>query len=157
MKDMPGDFIVLQSQDSLAEDDPLDPLLAGNRAVIQETRRLVVEEELHIHNPSGFPYHELRLKIDSICIILRNIDVAAGLVNGTRVQVKEVTSRRIRVLVLTGNEIIVGQTIDLMRIEFIAEISKVMKLSRVQFPLKVAFAMTINKSQGQTSEKVRIY
>ena len=31
------------------------------------------------------------------------------------------------------------------------------QLRRIQFPIKLAYAMTINKSQGQTFEKVGIY
>ncbi len=32
-----------------------------------------------------------------------------------------------------------------------------LKLKRLQFPLLLAFAMTITKSQGQTFDRVRIY
>ena len=31
------------------------------------------------------------------------------------------------------------------------------KLKRIQFPLRLSYALTINKSQGQTFEKVGIY
>ena len=45
-----------------------------------------------------------------------------------------------------------------MKIDFITNDSEVpFKLKRRQFPIRVSFAMTINKSQGQTLQKVGIY
>ncbi len=55
----------------------------------------IVKEDLRSHkqwnteflktiNPSGMPPHRLELKINSIVILIRNINRAQGLCNGTR-------------------------------------------------------------------------
>jgi ATP-dependent DNA helicase PIF1 len=43
------------------------------------------------------------------------------------------------------------------RIDFITNDELPFKLRRRQFPVKLSFAMTINKAQGQTLEKVGVY
>ena len=51
-----------------------------------------------------------------------------------------------------------GQIVVIPKIDFITNDSEVpFKLKRRQFPIRVSFAMTINKSQGQTLQKVGIY
>lgn len=46
-------------------------------------------EVYHSQLPSGMPPHELRLKKGCIVILLRNLNVAQGHCNGTRLRVDE--------------------------------------------------------------------
>ncbi|XP_024871880.1 uncharacterized protein LOC112454615, partial [Temnothorax curvispinosus] len=51
-----------------------------------------------------------------------------------------------------------SQIVFLPRIDFLSNDSELpFKLKQRQFPIRMAFTMTINKSQGQTLEKVGIY
>ncbi|CAN1777384.1 ATP-dependent DNA helicase PIF1 [Linum perenne] len=73
----------------------------------------------------NFPDHELKLKVGVPVILLRNIDQSMGLCNGTRAIVRTLGTWSIEVEIITG-----------------------------QYPLALSFAMTINKSQGQTLQNV---
>ncbi|XP_073359734.1 uncharacterized protein [Aegilops tauschii subsp. strangulata] len=108
-----GDEVIYHSFD-IAEDDPYG---------------YYAQEFLNGLTPNGLPPHALKLKLNCPVILLRNIDPANGLCNGTR-------------LVVRGFE---RNTID-------AEIFK-----RKQFPIRLSFAMTINKAQGQTIPIVGVY
>lgn len=44
----------------------------------------MTNEELNASRPSGYPEHALRLKRSMPVIIMRNINIGAGLANGTR-------------------------------------------------------------------------
>ncbi|PIA26472.1 hypothetical protein AQUCO_09300050v1 [Aquilegia coerulea] len=105
---------------------------------------------------SGVPNHLLELKVGVPVMLIRNINPSKGLCNGTRLLVIGLEPMLIRATIITGSKI--GNKVTIHRIiassaptkwEFI--------LRRRQFPLKVCFAMTINKSQGQTLQHVGIY
>ncbi|XP_071581450.1 ATP-dependent DNA helicase PIF1-like [Temnothorax nylanderi] len=123
------------------------------------------EEQEHLNFPteflnsvtlSGMPVHRLKLKVSAIIILLRNINSKKGLCNGTRLIVRELKQNLIHAEVMTGPAR--GEIVFLPRIDFIpSDIELPFKLKRRQFPIGVAFAMTINKAQGQTLKKVGIY
>ncbi|KAK9671513.1 hypothetical protein RND81_12G035200 [Saponaria officinalis] len=104
----------------------------------------------------GLPNHEMILKVGCPVILLRNINQAAGLCNGTSLTITKIQSRIIEAKVLTGGNM--GTIVSIPRIEMTpTDTTWPFTIKRRQFPIKVCFAMTINKSQGQTFEKVGVY
>ena len=113
-------------------------------------------EFLNTINPSGFPPHKLVFKKGAIVMLLRNLNTRKGLVNGTRLMITRTSDHHLEAQVVTGRAS--GNVVFIPRMELVeAEPSYPFKLKRRQFPLKLAFAMTINKSQGQTLDKVGLY
>ena len=115
-------------------------------------------ESIHILLPSGYPPHELKLKINTIVIVLRNLSTHEGIVNGTRAIVTDLLKNVIQLRILTGQNH--DKHIFLPRFTFIHESLEdgiSLRFKRRQFPIRPAFAMTINKCQGQTFKQVGIY
>jgi len=100
----------------------------------------------------GFPRHNLRLKIGSPIILLRNIN-APKLCHGTRLVVKQFVGNVIEATILNGE--FRGDEVLLSRISMITTNTPI-QFKRLQFPIRLAFAMTINKLQGQTMRHMRI-
>ena len=115
-------------------------------------------EFLHSLTPSGMPQHEIKLKVGCPIMLLRNLDTKAGLCNGTRLIVKHLGTRCIDAEIISGSETFIGKRVFIPRIKLIPSDSSLpFKFQRTQFPIRLAYCMTINKSQGQTFEKVGIY
>lgn len=107
-------------------------------------------------NISGLPPHDLQLKIGAVVMLLRNLNPSKGLMNGTRVKVLQLMERVIMEEILTGAN--VGSVHFIPRIKLIPSDSSLpFEMSRTQFPIKLAYAMTIKKSQGQSLNRVGIY
>lgn len=103
----------------------------------------------------GLPPHKLTLKVNSIVLLIRNLNTDQALVNGTRMRVKVMHRNSLDCEVLTG--VMRGARILLPRIHLSYTGTLLpFKFQRTQFPVIPAFAMTINKSQGQTFKKVAI-
>ena len=105
-------------------------------------------ELLHSLKISGLPNHFLDLKVDAPVILLRNLNQSIGLYNGTRLVVSKLGDRVIEAKVISGSKL--GDTILIPRIDLTPSNLLDLQLRRWQFPLKLVFAMTINKSQWQT-------
>ncbi len=139
-----GDMVTILSadnvkiQDSIAEQD------------------LYPVEYLNTITPSGFPSHELKLKVGCPIILLRNLNVSEGLYNGTRLIVKRISRRTLTCNFATGYR--TGQEVIIPRINLDTEENALpFIMTRRQFPVRLAFSMTINKAQVQTLRKVGIY
>ena len=113
-------------------------------------------ELLHSMTPSGMPLHEMHIKVGTIIMLLRNLNTKRGMCNGTRLIVKSMHTNFITAEILTGRA--AGDTVFLPRIDLSpSENDLPVQLKRRQFPIMLAFAMTINKSQGQSLDEVGIY
>ncbi|PIA61372.1 hypothetical protein AQUCO_00300727v1, partial [Aquilegia coerulea] len=105
---------------------------------------------------SGVPNHLLELNVGIPVMLIRNINPSKGLCNGTRLVVTGLEPMLIRATIITGSRIRSKVTIH-RAVASSAPTKWEFILQRRQFPLKVCFAMTINKSQGQTLQHVGIY
>lgn len=94
----------------------------------------------------GLPPHNLQLKVGSVVIMLRNIN-QPRLCNGTRLAIKKLLNNVIEATILKGKY--KGEDVLIPRIPMIPT-DVPFEFKRLQFPVRLAFAMTINKSQGQS-------
>ncbi|XP_056864053.1 uncharacterized protein LOC108829015 [Raphanus sativus] len=106
---------------------------------------------------AGMPRHNLKLKVGAPIMCLRNLDLADGLCNGTRLIVTQLLPHVIEGRITTGNSI-AGDKVWIPRMYVSPPDTKFpFRMRRRQFPVTLAFAMTINKSQGQTLESVGLF
>ena len=106
---------------------------------------------------SGMPLHRTILKIGAPILLLRNLDPPGGLCNGTRLIITALGERVIEGKILTGTH--AGKVAFIPRISLDTSASSGLPftLRRRQFPIRLAFAMTINKSQGQSLKVVGVH
>ena len=138
---MQGEVFVFESADSVKSEEQ-----AGTFPV----------EYLNSISASGLPPHRLSLKVGCPVILIRNLDVSKGLCNGTRLIVKQILSRLLKLELMNGSQ--AGKEVWITRIDHVtAENFMPFIMNRRQFPLKLAFAMTINKAQGQSLQMTGIW
>lgn len=87
-------------------------------------------------------------------MVIRNIDPAASICKGTRLIVSSLRTNVIEATIATGPN--KGDIALIPRIKFTKGLCPV-DFQRVQFPIRLAFGMTINKAQGQTLNSVGLY
>jgi ATP-dependent DNA helicase PIF1 len=115
------------------------------------------QEFLNTLTPNGLPPHVLKLKIGCPVILLRNLDPANGLCNGTRLVVRGCQRNSIDAEIVLGQH--AGKRVFLPRIPLCPSDDEMFpfQFKRKQFPIRLSFAMTVNKSQGQTIPNVGVY
>jgi hypothetical protein len=105
---------------------------------------------------AGMPPHRLTLKVGILVILVRNLDAASRLCNGTRLIIWHLAQRLIVAQIIGGAH--ARNIVNIPRIITTTNHSKwPFTLQRHQFPLQLAFTMTINKANGQTMKTVGIY
>ena len=126
-------------------------------SIEDDINHLYQEEFLNSVCPSGLAPHKLTLREGCPVMLLRNIDPKRGLCNGTRLFCRKLYRNFIDAEILTGQ--FMGTRVFLHRIPMkSAENSGLpFELTRRQFPIKLSFALTINKAQGQTIPRVGIF
>jgi ATP-dependent DNA helicase PIF1 len=152
-----GRAILAARNDSVdAANQAVLDLLPGNEHSLKSADCLIMEGEelaeglgfpqeyLNSLTIPGLPLHDLRLKVGAPIILLRNLDAAAGLCNGTRLLLLQVGRRCLQARILMGDHR--GKTVLIPRIA-LDSVPKALpvKFRRLQFPVRLAFALTINK------------
>ena len=117
-----------------------------NKACDPRDARTFTPESLARMPVTGVPPHELKLKVGMPVILLRNID-APKLCNGTRLRVDQLHDRVLVCTILTG--IGAGDQVFIPKMPMMPSDFDI-KFTRFTFPLRPAFVITLNKSQGQT-------
>ena len=106
-------------------------------------------EYLNTIKINNFPQHKLLLKKGVPIMLHRNLSQATILCNGTRLVVSKLGEKVIEAIIMAGSNI--GDVVYIPRICLTTKDPKwPFTLHRRQFPVRVCYAMTINKSQGQT-------
>ncbi|XP_044005514.1 uncharacterized protein LOC122850427 [Aphidius gifuensis] len=117
-----------------------------------ELNNYILPEYLNTLNPPNFPPYELKMRLYCIVMLLRNISQSEGLCNGTRLQVLSMSNNLLKCRILTGDK--ENDIVFIHRITLYCEDVYPFTFKRRQFPIKIAFGMTINKCQGQTFEMI---
>jgi ATP-dependent DNA helicase PIF1 len=138
LQQMPG-----QTVEKLSTDIVVDPTDAS-KCPIEVLNQLL---------EPGLPPHKLALKEGCPVMLLRNLDPTKGLCNGTRLQVKSISRHVLFCTYLdrerAGPRAPADGIVLLPRIYCrSSEDNSLVEFDRKQFPIRVCFAMTINKSQG---------
>ena len=89
-------------------------------------------------------------------MLLWNLDIKRGLCNGTRLIIHNVYDHIIDAEVLTGS--CMGKKFLIPKIKLAPSDSGLpFILQWTQFPVRLSYSMTINTSQGQTFNKLRLF
>jgi hypothetical protein len=117
-------------------------------------KNILTDNVLNSYNKNGVPTHFVNFKVDDVCIVLRALP-SLDLATNTRVQVVELLKHSVKVKTLNEPK---SRYICIPRItfQFRLQYGESYQLTRVQIPLRLAYAMTFNKSQSQTLDRVLI-
>ena len=138
----PGQPVVLTSSDEVINPDDLQRYNT---------------EYLNTLTPSGMPSHRLFLKEGMPLMLLRNLNPKMGLCNGTRLIFHKVHKNYLLECCIVGGEFNTRKIL-IPRINTRPKDREFpFEWCRRQFPVRAAFAMTINKSQGQTLRDVGVW
>ncbi|XP_020255466.1 uncharacterized protein LOC109832529 [Asparagus officinalis] len=124
---------------------------------VDDTNNYYQEEFLNTLMPNGLPPHKLILKRNCPIMLLRNLDPSNGMCNGTRMICRGYEHNVIHAEITIGQHS--GQNVMIPRIPLSPAENEgyPFQFRRKQFPIRLCFAMTINKAQGQTIPYVGVY
>ena len=115
----------------------------------------IPSETINSINQSGLPVHKLKLKTGCSVILLRNINPKIGLCNGTRLIIKELHNNLVVCEIVNGK--FKSNIVEIFRTTNFSDDQQPIQFKRVQFPIALASVLSINKSQGQTYERVGVF
>ena len=114
-------------------------------------------EYLNSLSTSGLPNHRLFIKQGMPLMLMRNLNPKMGLCNGSRLIFQKLHKNHLLECTIVGGEHS-NRTVLIPRITLRPKDNEFpFEWNRRQFPVRVSFAMTINKSQGQTLQNVGVW
>ncbi|KAF8082025.1 hypothetical protein N665_0852s0004 [Sinapis alba] len=100
--------------------------------------------------------YTLTLKIGALVMLLQNLNKKGGLCNGTRLILTYIGEHVLEAEIFIGSHI--GKRVLIPRIVLLQDETRLhFTLRRREFPIRLCYAMTINKSQGQSLKEVVLY
>ena len=130
---MPGTEQIFYSIDQVNDNDA--------RAIVEIINNL---------NPQGMPLHKTSLKLGVIIMLIRNLNLAEGICNGTRYVVTNVARHVIEAVIPDG--LLKSKILYIPRNFNKPPRNFTLSMTRIHFPIKLGFAITSNKSQRQSLE-----
>ncbi|KAK0425587.1 hypothetical protein QR680_009274 [Steinernema hermaphroditum] len=141
LRKVPGESTVYEAIDEPAVDCPFTVPLLG-------------PESFQHRAASGMPKHHLELKEGAMVMLCRNLDVEAGLCNGTKLIVTKLLQHGVMCKFVkrppNGKKRIF---ISPLRFKHVDKCGPTFSFFRRQLPLRLCYAMSINKAQGQTFDR----
>jgi hypothetical protein len=138
----PNELITLHSVDKLTDCDDPYGILAG----------MLTKEVLAKYNHNGSPPHALHLTVGDIALVLVTMSKADKITKNTRVLILKITKLSVRVETLS--EPVTSFTFPRINFKFKLPYGNSFRLLRRQFPLRLAYAISINKAQGMEGDQI---
>eukprot|EP00808_Paulinella_micropora_P018170 g13820.t1 len=106
----------------------------------------------------GLSRHSITVKKGTMVVLLRNMDTAHGLCNGTRLIIESASNFRISAHIINeGPHQVLRVTLSRVMHTTNPDHHLPFLLKRTQFPIALAYAMTIHKAEGQTIKKACVF
>lgn len=129
----------------------------GIDETIESDNQTQFEDLLHTLNPVGLPPYILSLKENCPIMLLQNLNPYVGLCNGTRLTCCEFKTHVISAKITADDFKNMHEFIPRIPLLSLPDEKLPVPFKRTQFPMRLCFAMIINKAQGQTLDFVGIY
>ena len=116
------------------------------------------DDKLELYNDPAAPLHTLTLKEGDIVMLTRNVDKKSGLVANVRVRIVQLRDHTVEIALHSDDDAAPPKRFNVCRWRTLFRMSHDadILIARTQFPFRLAYALTFNKAQGQTLQRVLV-